>query len=52
MPIISGRTKHRSLAAAAQNAVRIMSRDREGAVLCAPVIFDEISDALHSAFLD
>jgi hypothetical protein len=24
-----------------------MSRDREGAVLCALVIFDEISDALH-----
>jgi len=42
MPIISGRTKHRSLAVAAQNVVRIMSRDREGALLCAPVIFDEI----------
>jgi hypothetical protein len=38
------RTKHRSLAVAAQYFHRVLSRDREGAVLCALLV-----DNLHSA---
>ena len=34
--------KHRSLAAAAQNVVKILSRDRKGAVLRASEIINEI----------
>jgi hypothetical protein len=39
--------KHRSLAVAAQHAVKRRSRDRVGAVVCRVIIIEEISDALH-----